>query len=91
MSNEDYPIDRTGSLWDRIWRGRSSSHRRAIANAGLHAARCATALGEAAKLIDEARSDRRKAEGLALVLQIRDLASSMMAAADHLEAEFKSG
>jgi len=90
-NHEEYALDRIGSLWDRIWRGRSSSHRRALANAGLHAARCATALGEAARLIDTAPSDRRQAEGLALALQIRDLAESMMACADHLEAEFRRG
>jgi len=89
--NEEYALDRTPSLWDRIWRGRSSSHRRALTNAGVHAAQCAAALGEAARLIDEAPSDRRKAEGRALSLQIRDLAEGMMACADHLDAEFGDG
>ena len=89
--NEDYPTDRTGSLWDRIWRGRSSSHRRSLSNAALHAAQCAAALREAARLIDQAPGDRRKAEGLALAVQIRDLAESMMACADHLNAEFGGG
>lgn len=88
---DEYAIDRAPSLWDRIWRGRSSSHRRALANAGLYAARCAATLGEAARLIDTVASDRRKAEGLALALQIRDLAEGMMACADHLEAEFGDG
>jgi len=92
VSNHDeYALDRTGSLWDRIWRGRSSSHRRALANAGLHAARCATALGEAARLIDKAPSDRRAAEIGALAVQIRDLAEGLMACADHLDAEARGG
>jgi hypothetical protein len=91
VSDENYPIDRTPSLWDRIFRGRSSSHRRAIANAGVHAAQCAAALGEAARLIDTVASDRREAEGLALALQIRDLAEGMMACADHIEVEFRRG
>lgn len=88
MSHEqDYPIDRTGSLWDRIWRGRSSSHRRALTNAALHAARCATALGEAARLVDALPSDRREMEIAGFALQIRESAHAMMAAADHLQAE----
>jgi len=89
--DEDYAIDRTPSLWDRIWRGRSSSHRRAITNAGVHAAQCAVALGQAARIIDQVKGDRRKAEGRALALQIRDLAEGMMAYADHLDAEFGDG
>lgn len=89
--DEDYPIDRTGGIWDRIWRGRASSHRRAITNAGVHAAQCAAALESAARLIDTVASDRREAEGLALAIQVRELASSMMACADHLEAEFRRG
>ena len=89
--NEEYALDRTPSLWDRIWRGRSSSHRRALTNAALHAARCATALGEAARLIDTVTSDRRAAEIGALYLQIRDLAEGMMACADHLIAEARGG
>ena len=91
MNDEEYPIDRTGSLWDRIWRGRSSSHRRAIQNAALHAARCATALGEAARLIDSVAGDRRAAEIGALAVQIRDLADGMNACADHLMAEARGG
>jgi len=89
--NEEYALDRTGSLWDRIWRGRSSSHRRALSNAALHAARCAVALREAARLIDTVASDRRAAEIGALALQIRDLAEGMMACADHLTAEARGG
>lgn len=89
--DEDYALDRTPSLWDRIWRGRSSSHRRALANAGVHAAQCAIALGEAARLIDATPSDRRAAEIGALALQIRDLAEGMMACADHLTAEARGG
>ena len=91
MSHEDYAIDRTPSLWDRIWRGRSSSHRRALTNSALHAARCAVALREAARLIDTAPSDRRAAEIGALAVQIRDLAEGMMACADHLTAEARGG
>jgi hypothetical protein len=78
-------------VWDRVWRGRSSSHRRALANAGLYAARCAAALREAARLIDSVASDRRAAEIAALALQIRDLAEGMMACADHLKAEAGGG
>lgn len=89
--HEDYATDRTGGLWDRVWRGRASSHRRSLANAALYASRCATALGEAARLIDTAPGDRRAAEIGALALQIRDLAEGMIAIADHLSAEARGG
>jgi len=87
MKSDEYPIDRGGSAWDRIWRGRASSHRRALSNAALHAARCATALGEAAKLVDTIAGDRRSLEIAGLAREIGELSEAMRACADHLLAE----
>lgn len=86
-NHEDYPIDRTGSLWDRIWRGRSSSHRRNLDNVALEASRVATLIGEGARLVDDLPGEDRALEIAGVVREIRELIGSMSAVADHLQAE----
>jgi len=61
VDHENYPIDRTPSLWDRVWRGRSSSLRRNLDNCALEASRCATLIREAAREADTVSGPRRSA------------------------------
>jgi len=75
--DEEYPIDRTGGFWDRVWRGRSSSIRRGLDNAALEAARCATLIREAAREADTATGPRRSAALHAIRDEILDLADDM--------------
>ncbi len=76
-----------GGIWDRIWRGRASSHRRNLANVAAETARIATLIVEAARLVDHLPGENRTVEIHGVCDEIVSLTESILATVDHLRAE----
>ncbi len=86
--NDENPNDGdAGDIWDRVWRGRASSHRRNLTNVALAASRVATLIAEGARVIDQISDADRTLEIHGVCDEIIDLTESMRAVVDHLRAE----
>lgn len=84
----DNSIDRDSSgVWDRVWRGRASSHRRGLANVAAETARVAILIAEGARLVDRLPAPDRQVEILGVCDEIDGLIDSMRNTSEHLRAE----
>jgi len=83
----DTSIDRDAGVWDRVWRGRASSHRRNLLNVASETARVAVLIAEGARLVDRLPGTDRQVEILGVCDEIRELIESMSRTEEHLRAE----
>ena len=87
LNDETTNVGDAGGIWDRVWRGRASSHRRGLANVAAEASRVATLIAEGARLVDHLPSENRTLEIHGVCDEIVELTESMRAVVDHLRGE----
>lgn len=84
----DNSIDRPdGGVWDRVWRGRASSHRRNLLNVASETARVASLIAEGARLVDHLPTAARQVEILGICDDIIEMTEAARAVVTHLRGE----